>query len=146
MRRLYEWKVMNSQSATSQTTDKIYKNRFTKIIDYAKAHKSSTAVRTEVKRITNNSFHYTEHHNSKGSEWDVDIVVVTSKFDYNWTLQYYVDGKYESGEVGTGYEDLLRALAFYINTPNHGTPEYNNLLVESKSTIEDFRAYENLWD
>lgn len=154
MRRLYEWKVMtNSQNASNtnisssgQAAVNTYKNRFTKLIDYAKAHKSSTAVRTEAKKITSNSFHYMEHHNANGSEWDIDISVAISRFNGTWALNYYIDGVLDSDEDGTGYEDLIRALSFYMNTPNHGTPEYNDLLVESMSTIEDFKTYESLWE
>ena len=154
MRRLYEWKVMtNSQNASNTNTGSstqpavnTYKNRFTKLIDYAKAHKSSTAVRTEAKKITSNSFHYTEHHNANGSEWDIDISVAISRFNSAWALNYYIDGVLDSDEDGTGYEDLIRALSFYMNTPSVGTPEYDNLLVESMSTIEDFKTYESLWD
>jgi hypothetical protein len=156
MRRLYEWRDakgnkvnINSTSATSnsskQINDKDYKNRFTKLLDYVKAH--SKAERTEIKQLNSNGFHYAEHHNDKGHGWDIDLLVATSKVTYDWAFQYYVDGKYNDGKQGEGYEDLIRALSFYINTPSVGTPEYDNLLIESKSsTIDEFKTYENLWD
>lgn len=156
MRRLYEWTYDNGNTKSSTTkasspaNDKNYKNRFTKLLDYVKAH--SKAERKEIKQINNNGFHYSEHHNEKGYEWDTDILAATSKFTYDWAIQYWIDGKYDSGEQGKGYEDLVRALSFYINTPSVGTPEYNNLLKESVETqesssmAEDFELYENLWD
>lgn len=156
MRRLYEWKddkgnkvKLNSTStvsnSSSQTNDKDYKNRFTKLLDFAKAH--SKAERTEIKQLNSNGFHYSEHHNNKGFEWDIDLLVATSRFTYDWAFQYHVDGKYNDGKQGEGYEDLIRALSFYLNTPVVGTTEYDNLLVESKfSTIDEFKTYESLWD
>jgi hypothetical protein len=139
MRHLYEWTYANgsttkannssSNNSSSPANDKIYKNRFTKLLDYAKAH--SKAERKEIKQLNNNGFHYSEHHNDRGFEWDTDILVATSRFTYDWAFQYWVDGKYDSGEQGKGYEDFIRALGFYINTPNYGTPEYDNLLKES---------------
>lgn len=34
-----------------------------------------------------------------------------------------------------------------MNTPNYGTPEYDNLLIESLAeTAEDFKTYETMWD
>jgi hypothetical protein len=56
--------------------------------------------------------------------------VAISKLTDDWAFQYWIDGKYDSGEQGEGYEDLIRALGFYLNTPSVGTPEYDNLLVE----------------
>ncbi len=152
MRRLYEWKddkgnkvnINTVSNSSSQANDKNYKNRFTKLLDYIKAH--SKAERKEIKQLNNNGFHYTEHHNDKGYEWDMDIIVGTSRFTYDWGLQCYSNGTLNSAEQGEGYENLIRALSFYLNTPNYGTPEYNNLLKESKSVAEDFKLYENLWD
>lgn len=157
--RLREWKTMNaSQSTTSQSTTKTtaaasstsnnkdYKNRFKKLLDYVQAH--SKAERKEIKRLTNNSFHYSEHHNEKGCEWDTNILVII--FSDDWAFHYYIDGQYDSGEQGEGYEDLIRALSFYINTPSVGTAEYNNLLTEwvamKNNVADDFENYENLWD
>jgi hypothetical protein len=37
MRRLNEWKLMNQPTASS-TPNRNYKNRFTKLLDYVKAH------------------------------------------------------------------------------------------------------------
>lgn len=162
--RLREWKLMNvNQSTTSQSTTKTttasstgtfnfnnrdYKNRFKKLLDYVKAR--SRAERKEIKKLDNNNFHYSEHHNEKGHEWDTDILVVTSKFTDDWAFQYHIDGEYDSGEQGEGYEDLIRALSFYINIPSVGTAEYSNLLTEwvaaKNNVADDFENYESLWD
>lgn len=156
--RLREWKIMNASQSTSQSTTKTtaaasstsnnsdYKNRFKKLLDYIKAH--SKAERKEIKKLTNNRFHYLEHHNEKGDEWDMEILVIT--LSNYWAFHYYIDGHYEHGEKGEGYEDLIRALSLYISTPSVGTTEYNNLLTEwvaMKNNVADsFELYETLWN
>lgn len=152
MRRLREWKVMNpspGNSVTGSTTSasKNYKNRFTKLLDYAEAQgKPAIVVKTEIKNITNNSFHYTVYYEKNNSKWTADLLVATSKFTDDWTVQFYRDGELIGSKHGKGYEDLLNALSFYLEIPLVGTPEYDNLLIESKSTADDFREYDSLWD
>ena len=94
MRKLYEWLDVNGNkfkltstvnNSSKQANDKDYKNRFTKLLDYTKAH--SKAVRKEVKQLNSNGFHYTEHHNEKGSEGDIDVRVATSRFTDDWAIQ-----------------------------------------------------------
>ena len=161
--RLREWKIMNAGQSVNQSTTKTitaasstsnnstsnnsdYKNRFKKLLDYVKAH--SKAERKEIKKLTNNRFHYLEHHNEKDYEWDMEILVIT--LSNYWAFHYYVDGHYEHGEKGEGYEDLIRALSFYINTPSVGTAEYADLLTEwvavKNSAADSLELYETLWN
>ena len=149
MQRLYEWKLMNtvSNSSSASTPSKGYKNRFKKLIDYAQAHTAPTVVKTEVIELENYSFHYKEYFEKNGSEWTYSTLVNTSRFDDKWAIKVFLDGNFDSSRVGEGYEDLIKALSFYMNTPRYGTSEYNDLLIESfTNTAEDFKTYENMWD
>lgn len=142
MRRLNEWKAMNptpgstsSNSSTSASTNKTatnknYKNRFTKILNYAKAHKEPIAVRAEIKKVDSHFFHYTVHYKKDNSEWETDLLVAVSRFTDDWTYQFHRDGELISSKHGVGYEELLDALRFFIEIPPAGTSDYNDLLVE----------------
>ena len=147
MRRLYEWKQMNKTNNSSTTSSTGYKNRFKKLIDYAQAHTAPAAVKTEVELLDNYTLHYKEYFEKNGTEWTSSVIVNTSRFDDKWAIKHFIDDNFNSSKVGEGYEDLIRALGFYMNTPNYGTPEYDNLLVESLTeTAEDFKTYETMWD
>ena len=166
--RLREWKIMNAsqptgQSASQSTTNtkttaatsstknsnnRDYKNRFKKLLDYVQAH--SNAERDEIKKLDNNGFHYSEHYNIKGIEYDSDLVVTVSRFTDDWSFKYFMDGSAYGKQQGKGYEDLIRALSFYVNTPSVGTTEYDNLLTEcvvvKNNAVDGFKLYENLWN
>lgn len=158
MQRLYEWILINTtkaasnnnSSATSSSTSTQptgYKNRFKKLADYAQSHTAPTVVKTEVVALDSHSLHYKELYKKDGAEWTTSIIVNISRFDSKWTIRVTTDEILISTKVGEGYEDLIRALGFYMNTPNYGTPEYDNLLVESLTeTAEDFKTYETMWD
>ena len=142
MRRLHEWKIMNqgsgsisstgstSASVSSTVNNKSYKNRFTKLLNYAKAHKPISAERVEIKKIDNHFFHYMVHYKNNSSEWETDLLVAVSRFTDDWTCQFHRDGELISSKRGSGYENLLQALQFYIDIPSIGTSDYKNLLVE----------------
>lgn len=142
MRRLNEWKAMNptpgstsSNSSTTASTNKAatnnnYRNRFTKLLTYAKAHKPPTAERAEIKQLTNYSFNYMVHYKKDNSEWDTNLLVAISRFSDSWAIHFARDGEVISTRSGDGYEELLNALRFFLFIPPAGTPEYKNLLVE----------------
>lgn len=158
MRRLNEWKAMNqtpgstsSNSSTSASTSKTatnknYKNRFTKILNYADLHKPPTAVSTEIKKIDSHFFHYTVHYKKDSSEWQTNLLVAISRFTEDWTYQFHRSGDLISSKHGVGYEELLNALRFFIEIPPVGTSDYNDLLVESIELANEFKEYETLWD
>lgn len=148
MQRLYEWKQMNKTNNSSTSSSTGYKNRFKKLIDYAQAHTAPIVTKTEVVRLDNYSFEYKEYFETEdGVEWVASIEASTSRFDNKWSIRVKTDEMLRATKSGEGYEDLIRALGFYMNTPNYGTPEYDNLLVESLTeTAEDFKTYETMWD
>lgn len=156
MSRLYEWKQMNNNtsnnnsSASSSSTSNPstgYKNRLSKLADYAGAHMTSTAINSTVELLSSHALHYKEYHRQNGKEFNYSIIINLSRFDDKWTIKHFLNDDFDCSQKGEGYEDLLRALAFYMNTPHYGTPEYNNLLVESLTeTAEDFKTYETMWD
>jgi hypothetical protein len=140
-----------STSSTTASTSKTaatknYKNRFTKILNYAKAHKEPTAVRAEIKKVDNHFFHYMVHYKKDSSEWETDLLVAVSRFTDVWTYQFHRDGELISTKHGAGYEELLNALRFFIEIPPAGTPDYNDLLIESVELAKEFKEYETLWD
>ena len=148
MQRLWEWKQMNKTNNSSTTSSTGYKNRFKKLIDYAQAHTAPVVTKTEVVKLDNYSFEYKEYFETDdGVKWVSSIEANTSRFDDKWSIRYKTDEILRATKSGEGYEDLIRALGFYMNTPNYGTPEYDNLLVESLTeTAEDFKTYETMWD
>lgn len=148
MQRLYEWKQMNKTNNSSTSSSTGYKNRFKKLIDYAQAHTTPIVTKTEVVKLDNYSFQYKEYFETEdGVEWVSSIEASTSRFDNKWSIRVKTDEILRATKSGEGYEDLIRALGFYMNTPNYGTPEYDNLLVESLTeTAEDFKTYETMWD
>lgn len=147
MQRLWEWQQMNKTNNSSTTSSTGYKNRFKKLIDYAQAHTAPIVTKTEVVKLDNYSFEYKEYFEKNGVKWVSSIEANTSRFDDKWAIKHFIDDNFNSSKVGEGYEDLIRALGFYMNTPNYGTPEYDNLLIESLTeTAEDFKTYETMWD
>lgn len=148
MRRLYEWKQMNKTNNSSTTSSTGYKNRFKKLIDYAQTHTAPIVTKTEVVKLDNYFFEYKEYFEATdGTEWVSSITTTISSFDDKWAIKIMTDEMLRAVKTGEGYEDLIRALGFYMNTPNYGTPEYDNLLVESLTeTAEDFKTYETMWD
>lgn len=148
MQRLWEWQQMNKTNNSSTTSSTGYKNRFKKLIDYAQAHTAPVVTKTEVVKLDNYSFEYKEYFETDdGVKWVSSVIVNTSRFDDKWAIKHFIDDNFNSSKVGEGYEDLIRAIGFYMNTPNYGTPEYDNLLVESLTeTVEDFKTYETMWD
>lgn len=159
MSRLYEWKQMNnntsnnnssnnSSAGTSGASTNSYKNRFKKLINYAQTHIAPMVTKTEVVKLEDYSFEYREYYEkNEKSKWVSSVKVNTSRFGDRWSIIAKTDEIRIATKYGEGYEDLLSALAFFINTPHYGTPEYNNLLVESLTeTAEDFKTYETMWD
>jgi hypothetical protein len=123
---LREWQYMNKPAANSSG----YKKRFEKLIKYHIDHASSELERIIRKDIKEDSFHLGEHYNTGKGEFDRDIIVDIDK-NNNWSFSVFLDGKELVQKTGTSWEDLLRALSFYLYTPNVETPEYDELLTES---------------
>lgn len=151
MSRLYEWKQMNNTSNNNSSVSNPptgYKNRLSKLADYAGAHMTSTAINSAVELLDSHALHYKEYHRQNdGKEYNFSIIINLSRFDDKWTIKHFLNDEFDCSRKGEGYEDLLSALAFYMNTPPYGTSEYNNLLVESLTeTAEDFKTYETMWD
>ena len=157
MQRLYEWKQMNTTKATTSNNSSAgtsgvaknkFKNRFKKLIDYAQTHTAPIVTKTEVVKLEEYSFEYKEYLETDDEYyWTSTVTVNTSRFDDKWSIRVKTDETTRATKFGEGYEDLIRALGFYMNTPNYGTPEYDDLLVESLTeTAEDFKTYETMWD
>lgn len=142
--RLREWRYMNAASGNIASATG-YKKRFEKLIKYHIDHASSELERIIRKDIKEDSFHLTEHYNTNKGEFDRDIIVSIDKTG-SWGFSVFLDGKETDQRTGKSWEDLVRELSFYLNTPNAETPEYDDILTESFSIADDFKLYDFLWD
>lgn len=140
--KLTEWKVMNNNSSGS------YKKRFEKLIKYHIDHASSELERIIRKDIKDDSFHLGEHYNDGRDEFDRDVVVSYDKNSNTFVIRIFIDGKEVESIQRNGYENFVKAIEAFMFLPDGGTPEYDDLLTESVITsfVDDFKAYENLWD
>lgn len=123
---LREWQYMNKPAANTSS----YKKRFTKLINYHISHASSELERIVRKAIKDDSFFLGEHYNNGSDEFDRDIIVNIDK-NNDWSFSVFLDGKETAHETGSSWEDLIRALSFYFETPDVGTEDYDDLLTES---------------
>ena len=138
---LREWQYMNKPAANSTG----YKKRFTKLINYHISHASSELERIVRKVIKDDGFWLGEHYNNGSDEFDRDIAVIIDK-NNDWSFSVFLDGKETDNKTGNSWEDLIRALSFYFDTPDVGTQDYDDLLTESLYLADDFKLYENLWE
>ena len=147
--KLNEWKIMNTNkpAASTSTSSGSYKKRFEKLIKYHIDHASSELESVTKKDIKDYSFHLGEHYNDIKYEFDRDIVVAYDKKSDSFFLHIFVNGSELQSIQAESYEDLVKYLGPYMFLPDSGTTEYDDLLVESVSSIaEEFKTYENLWD
>ena len=146
--KLREWKYINTNKpAGSTTTSSGYKKRFEKLIKYHIDHASSELESITTKNIKESGFHLSEHYDNGHHEFDRDIVVSYDKSSDTFLLRIFVDGKTVDNILCNGYEDFVTAAEGYMFLPDYNTPEYDDLLTESASSVaDDFKLYENLWD
>lgn len=151
MRRLHEWVAMNKTNTTSNnssTQSNSYKNRFKKLVSYTQTHAVPMLDKSEVELLDTHALHYKQYFKGSGGvNWTSALIINISRFDTKWTIKYFIDDDFKDSRTGNDYDNLIRALSFYLNLPNPGTSDYDDLLVESINNItEEFKDYENLWD
>ena len=140
---LTEWVEMKNNNNSSGS----YKKRFEKLIKYHIDHASSELERIIRKDIRDNYFHLTEHYNNGNEEFDRDIVVSYDIDSDTFFFRIFVDRKEVHSKLCNSYDDFVAVASGYMFLPDEGTQEYDDLLVESISSIaDDFKTYENLWD
>lgn len=151
--------IGSSQSATKANKPTSYKEKFEKLLDYHIKHSPATVKKTEIVKITDTTFSCKIYEEKSGS-WNIGIITAINKETEQWVFNVWTDdNKLIADEEGSGWEDLVRALGFYLNTPNANTKEYEDLVTfkecldnESRKTnfdssfAEDFKLYENLWN
>ena len=129
--KLNEWKYINKPVAsTKNTSSGSFKKRFEKLLDYHIAHRSKSVYDSEIKKISDEEFHYKEYCNDDSRDYTKEVKVSIKPATEAWNLQVYLDDKKYSDLSGDGYVNLIRALNIYLNLPTVGTPDYNNLLTE----------------
>ena len=144
--KLNEWKYMQPVVSTKNTSSGSFKKRFEKLLNYHTANRSWTAYYSEVVKLSDDEFHYLERCDDGSKKYTKEVKVKINLATEEWNLQTYLDAKKYSDLSSDGWIDLIRALNTYLNLPTVGTPDYNSLLTESCSIVEDFQAYEIMWD
>jgi hypothetical protein len=138
--RLREWKDSNGKKVdtgipavstpTTVNTSSGFKSRFKKLLDYQIKHRSKSVDSYEIKKLTDDEFHYVEHCSTGYIKYDKEVIVYIGQQTEAWRMRAYLDGELKDDRLGLGYEELIEALNFYLNLPTVGTPDYNNLLQE----------------
>lgn len=135
--RLREWKDSNGKkvdtgipTVSTINTSSGFKSRFKKLLDYQIKHKSKSVDSYEIKKLTDDEFHYIEHCSSGYIKYDKEVVVHIRQQTEAWSMKAYLDGELKDDRSGFGYDELIETLNFYLNLPTVGTPDYNNLLQE----------------
>lgn len=112
-----------------------FKNRLTKLIDYAIAHKWSKITKVEIVKITSDSLEFIEHYDS-GVDITYDIYI--GALTEAWKLKIYSSVADDTEKPildisGMEWVELLKTIREYIIVPVVGTPEYKDLLLEDSS-------------
>ena len=137
--KLNEWKDSNgnkitsgpvvSNQTSSGSSNTGYKKRFEKLLDYHIKHRSKTVDEFKVIFVSEDSFHYREHHTSP-KDATIEVVAYIGELTEAWRLQIFGDGNKLDDLSGTDWVNLIKELRAYLNLPTTGTPEYKNLLTE----------------
>ena len=139
---------LNNSSApvnTKTSSSLSRKEKFKKILDFHMEAAPPSIDRKEIKFVKDTGFHYMEHVKvSLSHGYDRDLIVGMDSSD-NWNLSLFKDGSTLRETSGSGFNELIETLEFYLILPYTNTPEYQELL-ESSSLAADFKSYENLWD
>lgn len=138
---------LNNSSAPTSKLSKTNKEKFKELTDYMKANANRVVDKAEVVRLDDGGFTYKEHRVSAAtnSEFTLTVLVGYSRFNSQWRSEIYMDTTLVEEKSGNGFNELLRCLDNYFNTPLIGSIEYKDLC-ESASFADDFKTYENLWD
>jgi hypothetical protein len=153
-RILKEWVAKPKLPKATSAKGSSFKEKFEKLLDYHKKHKAYFITQSVIEYIRDDGFHYTDHVKYAGEEFNHDVVVevkidkLTNQVD--WSVSVFKDGNpvLDKSHYGTGYEnyeDLVNALRDSLVIPPRGSSDYKYLL-ESKTFVDDFKLYENLWE
>jgi hypothetical protein len=149
MRRFLEWIATPPNNITKTGR---YKEKFEKILDYHKKHKTYFVDRSEVKYIREDGFHYIDHVKHAGEEFYHDVIVnlninkITKQPD--WTISVFKNGNHvvDKSHYGSGYEALVNSLRDSLVIPPRGSSAYDALLESVNNFTDDFKTYETLWN
>lgn len=119
--------VSNQTSTGSSNTG--FKKRFEKLLAYHIMHRRKTVDDYKVIYVSEDTFHYKEHHTSP-KEATIEIIAFIGERTGAWRLQVFGDGNKLDDLSGMEWVNLIKALRTYLNLPTTGTPEYKNLLTE----------------
>jgi hypothetical protein len=146
MRRFLEWTT--TPPTKSNASGGGYKEKFEKLLDYHKNHKAYFIVRSEIKYIRDDGFHYMDRVKHAGEEFDHDVLVriqinkLTKQPD--WWISVFKDGNHvlDKSHYGTGYESLVNSLRDSLVIPPRGSSDYENLLESAWQLSEDLSNYD----
>ena len=150
---LTEWvdkggkKVDLNNSPTPQlASSKTNKEKFTELVTYMQKHKDSSVIFTSVNGPNDTGFEYEEQRAfTNGNEYNLSLEV-ECKSGNLFFIHLDIDGNRLVTKSAVGWEDLLLKIKTYFHVPKTGSPEYKSLTESFSSIVEDFKAYENLWD
>ena len=128
---------MKPAVSTTNASSGSFKKRFEKLLNYQMAHRSWTAYDSEIKKLSDEEFHYLERCDDSTKKYTKEVKVKINPATEAWSLQVYLDAKKYQDLSSDGWVKLIRTLNTYFNLPTVGTPDYNNLLTESCSIAED---------
>lgn len=125
---LREWQYINKPASNSSGSNKSFKKRFDKIINYYGQHLPAEVDYVTVNLLTPSYLNFTENYNN-GDKVQYDIFI--DDFDTEeWGIKIKVNGQYTEKYFDKGWSKLLNTLGAYIELPQVGDPEYTNLLTE----------------
>jgi hypothetical protein len=141
--RLREWQYMNPPAKpATKAASKTNKEKFADLIDYIIKHKPDYTTDTDVDRLDDSGFEYEEHRalGDIALDYDIGVEVSLGKNDL-FTIHVFKDGALIETIVAKGWEEFLRYLKTYFNTPKTGSPEHTALI---ESYVAD-ELFENLF-
>lgn len=141
--KLFEtmWDPLEKDASTANPIS--YKNKFRALTDAIRACNRfvSASIRTVLNRLVkleDDSWRLlidTDYSDGRGSRTYLDVQV--DPITEAWQFQYKYEYMHEDGDLmdsskatehGTGYTDLVKTLADYVELPAPGTREYEELL------------------
>ena len=126
---LHEWLDSNGKKInTSSATNKSFKKRLNKLINYYGQHPPANVDFITVNLLTTDTLDFTEFYDDRSSSvYNIYIGPTTEA----WRLKIYEGKKLKDDLAGTGWPELLKTLRPYITVPVVSTQEYKDLLTES---------------
>ena len=129
---LREWTDANGKKVTltSSSGGKSFKNRFKKLLDYHIANKERSIIKTDIQKLTDDYFYYTERHEGDVLKYDMSVSTYINPKTEDWSFEVTIDNKSKDTTEGTGWENFLVNIKIWLKVPFQKTTAYKDLLTE----------------